>query len=110
MKQLGNMKLYSFEEIEDKIVGEPGSPRRDAYEARLQEELHAHHIGEVIRQARIEKKLTQEQLGELMGVKRTQVSKMENGKNLSFSIVSRAFKAMNIPANLVLGRFSFALW
>ena len=110
MKQIGDMKLYTFEEVQDEIIGKIGTPERDEYERELQEELRAYHIGEAIKQARKEKNLTQEQLGELMGVKRAQISKIESGKNLNFSTIARAFKAMNIPAHLAFGKVSLSLW
>lgn len=110
MKMIGNMKAYTFEEIKNKYIGEIGTPEREQYEKDLQEELQAFHIGEAIKKARKEKNLTQEQLGELMGVKRAQISKIETGKNLNVSTIARAFKAMNIPAKLAFGNISVALW
>ena len=110
MKQVGDMKLYTLEEVKDEIIGKIGTPERDEYEKELEEELLAYHIGEAIKQARKEKNLTQEQLGELMGVRRAQISKIESGKNLNFSTIARAFKAMDIPANLVFGNVLISLW
>ena len=110
MEHLGDLKLYSFEEVKDEIIGKNGTPERDSYEKELQEELHAYHIGEAIKRARKEKNLTQEQLGELMGVRRAQISKIESGRNLNFSTIARAFKAMGIPANLAFGNVSLSLW
>ena len=104
------MKAYTFEEILDEDLGKVGCPERDAFEADVEAEIHAYHIGEAIKQARKEKNLTQEQLGELMGVQRAQVSKIESGKNLTFSTIARAFKAMGIPANLAFGEISLSLW
>lgn len=63
------MKIYSHDEMLDRVIGVKGTPRRDAMEA----ELQSYIIGEAIKQARKEKQLTQEQLGELMGVKRAQL-------------------------------------
>lgn len=57
------MKLYTHDEMLDRVVGERGTARRDALEAELQSYL----IGEAIKQARKEKKLTQEQLGKAHG-------------------------------------------
>lgn len=99
------MKLYTHEEMLDRIVGEKGSPRRDAMESELQSFL----IGEAIRQARKNKKLTQEQLGELMGVRRAQVSRIENGQNLTVGTIVRAFKAMGVPAAFTFGGVSLSL-
>ena len=110
MKQIGDMKLYTFDEILDEDLGKIGTPERDAFEAEVQADIHAYHIGEAIKQARKEKNLTQAQLGELMGVQRAQISKIESGKNLNFSTLARAFKAMGIPANLAFGKVSLSLW
>lgn len=110
MKQIGDMKLYSFDEVLNEDIGKVGTPDRDAFEAEVEAEIHAHHIGEAIKQARKKKNLTQEQLGELMGVQRAQISRIESGKNLNFSTIARAFKAMGIPANLAFGEVSLSLW
>lgn len=102
------MKLYSHEEMLDAVVGAKGTPGRNKYEADLNDFL----IGEAIKKAREARKLTQEQLGELMGVKRAQVSKIESGKSISFSTIVRAFKAMGVnTATLELGTLGkVALW
>lgn len=110
MKNIGDMKLYSFDEILDEDLGKAGTPARDAFEAEVDAEIRAYHVGEAIKLARIKKNLTQEQLGELMGVKRAQISKIESGKSLNFSTIARAFKAMGIPANLAFGEISLSLW
>ena len=100
----------TLEELEDKYIGEIGTSRRDAYEESLQEEIHAYHIGEAIRQARLKQELTQEELGARMGVQRAQVSKIERGRNLTFSTIAKAFKALGIPAELSAGGMKVALW
>lgn len=99
------LKLYTHDEMLDRIVGERGTLRRDTMEAELQSYL----IGEAIKQARKEKNLTQEQLGELMGVRRAQVSRIENGHNLTVGTIVRAFKAMGVPATFSFGRVSLSL-
>jgi transcriptional regulator with XRE-family HTH domain len=68
-------------------------------------------IGEAIKQARQSKNLTQEELGNLIGVQRAQISRIENGKNLTFSTIARVFKAMGISAKLEIGNMGkVALW
>lgn len=104
------MKITTLDEVVDKTWGKRGTLEREEMEAQLKEDLQAYHIGEAIKQARKEKNLTQEQLGELMGVKRAQISKIESGKNLSFSTISRVFRALDIHAELAFGDFSFSLW
>ena len=68
------MKTYTLDEAKDKYLGKKGTAERDAYESELRLDL----IGEAIKQARKERKLTQTQLGELIGVKKAQISKIEN--------------------------------
>lgn len=100
------MKLYTHEEMLDRVVGRKGTPRRDT----MEDELHTYLIGEAIKQARIKQELTQEELGERMGVQRAQVSRIESGRNLTFATVARAFKALGIPAELSAGDIRLALW
>lgn len=102
------MKFYTEEEALDRVLGIKGTPVRDKYETDINNFL----IGEAIKQAREAKNLTQEQLGELMGVKRAQISKIESGKSISFSTIVRAFKAMGVKtASLELGSLGkVALW
>ncbi|MCD8387006.1 MAG: helix-turn-helix domain-containing protein [Bacteroidales bacterium] len=99
--------FYTADEAKDILFGKVGTPKRDKYEAKLQEYL----IGEAIKQAREAKKLTQEQLGELMGVQKAQVSRIESGRNITFATIRRAFRAMNINATLDMGQYgTVALW
>lgn len=105
------MEYTTIEELEDRYLGTIGTPRRDAFEAAVKEEIRAYHIGEAIKQARREKNMTQEELGELMGVKKAQVSRIENGHTSNLSTVARAFKAMGLHVNLeVEGGIKLALW
>lgn len=104
------MELIPFEDLLTEFYGEKGTPRRDEHERRVGEAVHAYRIGEAIRQARTRKNLTQEQLGALMGVQKSQVSRIEKGRNLTFSTVSRAFKAMGIQADLAFGGVTISLW
>lgn len=63
-------------------------------------------MGETIKKVRESKKMTQEELGRLMGVQKAQISKIESGKrDLSFSTIIRAFRAMGISAKLDMGTF-----
>ena len=100
-------KFYTEEEILDKYIEEKGTPKREQLEA----DLNSFLIGEAIKQARKSKNLTQEELGNLIGVKRAQISRIENGKNLTFSTIVRVFKAMGISAKLEIeNQDKIALW
>lgn len=105
------MKLYTTEELLDEDLGPVGTPERDQFEAELAEELHAYHLGEAIKQARLSQNLTQEQLGAKVGVQKAQISRLERGKNISFSSMTRVFRAMGIPLTLEIGDIGrVALW
>jgi DNA-binding XRE family transcriptional regulator len=86
-----------FEDLEEKYFGEKGTPERDEYEFDLKMEL----IGEKIKQLRIENHMTQTQLGELIGVKRAQISKLERGNHsASVSTIIKVFRAMKANVKL----------
>ena len=94
------MKLYTLDEMMDRDIGPVGTPERDRFDAEVAGEIHAYHIGEAIRQARLARNLTQEQLGERMGVQKAQISRLERGKSPSFSSMMLAFKALGVQVSL----------
>jgi len=105
------MKVYTLEEMEDKYIGKMGTSKRDKYEQELNDELQAYHLGEAIKEARLSQNLTQEQLGERVGVQKSQISRLEKGHSLSVSSMARLFKAMGIPLSLEIGGMrKVALW
>ena len=105
------MKIYTLEEMEDKHIGKVGTPERDKYEQELSDELQAYHLGEAIKEARLSQNLTQEQLGERVGVQKSQISRLEKGRSVSVSSMARLFKAMGIPLTLEIGSMrKVALW
>lgn len=112
MEQVGNMKLYSLEEVKDELLGNIGTPERDEHERKVEEALHAYRIGEAIKKARLMQNLTQEELGERIGVQRAQISRLEKGYSISIPTMSRVFKALGIAsATLDLGICGkVALW
>ena len=105
------MKTYTLEEMEDKHIGKVGTPERDKYEQELAEEIQAYHLGEAIKEARLSMNLTQEQLGEMVGVQKSQISRLEKGRRVSIASMARLFKAMGIPLFLEIGgERKIALW
>ena len=103
------MKYTTFEELEDKYLGKVGTPRRDAYEAEVREAIQSYHIGEAIKAARQERNMTQDQLAELMGVKKAQVSRIERGANPTINTIIRAFHALGMTVSLTCGNMQIAL-
>lgn len=90
------MQFYTQEQMVDKHVGVKGTPAREEYDEQVELML----VGEAIRKARIAQSLSQEQLGELVGVQKAQISRLENGKNLTIATISRLFRAMNKKVTL----------
>ena len=84
-------KTYTLDEMKNKYIGERGSDKREAYEYELRMEI----IGDMIKAARLERHLTQEELGKLVGVQKAQISKLENNANsATIDTVMRVFKAL----------------
>ena len=100
MRQVGDMKLYSFDELLEEDLGPLGTPERDEFERSVDEAVHAYRVGEAIRQARESQRLTQAQLGERMGVQRAQVCRLESGKSITLSSMMRAFRALGVQVAL----------
>jgi HTH-type transcriptional regulator / antitoxin HipB len=90
------LKTYNLDEITDKYIGMSGTSKREAFEHELRLDL----LGEAIRQARKERHLTQEELGQLVGVKKAQISKLENSlTDARFETIIKVFKALNAKVN-----------
>ena len=86
------LQTKSLDELIDKHIGKIGTPKRDAFENELRLDL----LGSAIKQARKERNLTQQQLGELVGVKKAQISKIENSlTDARFETIIKVFKALN---------------
>lgn len=60
------------------------------------------NIGLMIRNERLRKGLTQEELGERVGVGKAQISKIERGKGLTIKTVTKVLDALGMPASVVL--------
>jgi HTH-type transcriptional regulator / antitoxin HipB len=85
------IKSYSLAEMKDKYIGKVGSDERDRYEYELSMDL----LGRMIKTARKERNLTQEQLGQLVGVQKSQISKLESSTNsATIDTIIKVFKAL----------------
>ena len=107
------MNLTPLSVVVDEVLGKKGTPERDAMETRLKEDLQAYYIGEAIKAERLKQNLTQEELGAKIGVKKSQISKLESGKCvITLPTMSKVFKALGFAsASLDLGiGGKVALW
>ena len=96
MKKPQEMKTYSLEELTDKYIGKDGTKKRDEFENELRLDL----LGLAIKQERQKRSLTQAELGELAGVKKDQISKIENSTtNARFATIMKVFEALGAKVN-----------
>ena len=85
------MKQYTLSEMEDRYIGKIGTPDRDEYEYQLRMEL----LARMVKSTRKERGLTQEALGELVGVNKSQISKLENHtNNATIETILKVFRAL----------------
>jgi HTH-type transcriptional regulator/antitoxin HipB len=100
------MKTIALSELKDKTLGKVGTPKRDKYEQELRVEI----LAEQIKQLRMERNLTQEQLGALVGVQRAQISKMENNTgNVTISTLMKIFGALKAKVKFEIEKEQFEL-
>lgn len=77
-KEQSNIKSWST--IKDEIYGKKGTSRRDE----LERETEAIKIGLIIRQARLSRNMTQDELAKLISKKRSFISRIEkDGSNMN---------------------------
>lgn len=110
---MAKMNMTSLDVLADEVFGKEGTPKRDAMETQLKEEVNAFFVGEAIRKMRQAKNLTQEELGERVGVQKAQISRLEKGKSvITLPTMSRIFQALGVAtATLDLGiGGKVALW
>ncbi len=80
----------------DMHIGVEGTGKRNAFE----EELRLDILGQTIKKIREEKHMTQAQLGELVGVKKAQISKIENNlTDARFETILKVFRGLNAKIN-----------
>ena len=102
------MKTHTLDEVQDKLIGKIGTPNRDKFEYELQMDL----IGQAIKQTRQERKLTQEELGKLIGVQKAQISRIENNaSNVTIETLMRVFNALQaiVMLSVELPHFKISL-
>jgi HTH-type transcriptional regulator / antitoxin HipB len=85
------IQTVSLNEMKDEFIGKKGTANRDAYEYRLSMEV----LSQLVKKARQERKLTQEQLGALVGVQKAQISKLESSTtSATIATLLRVFNAL----------------
>jgi len=91
-----DIRTYSLTEMKDKYIGKVGTKKRDEYEYELRMDV----LGKMIKTARLERNLTQEELGRLIGVQKAQISKLESSANsATVNTILKVFKALKADIN-----------
>ena len=82
-------KSKNFDELLDAQYGKIGTKKRDEFETRAQYFV----ISEMLKDARREANLTQEQLADKVGTKKSYISRLENGScDIQLSTLYRIFE------------------
>lgn len=94
-------KAKNFDKLLDIKYGKIGSEKRDNFEEKAQYFV----ISEMLREARKEANMTQEQLAEKVGTKKSYISRLENGKcDIQLSTLYRIFEfGLGKRINLMFG-------
>jgi DNA-binding XRE family transcriptional regulator len=91
------MNTYTLDEVQDELLGKTGTPDRDKFEYELQMDL----IGKAIKRTRQERRLSQEELGQLIGVQKAQISRLENSAgNVTINTLMKVFSALKAKIEL----------
>ena len=81
--------VKSFDDLLDKKYGKVGTPTRDAYE----EKASYFVISQMLREARKEANITQEELAAKIGTQKSYISRLENGKcDIQLSTLFKIFE------------------
>lgn len=83
------MKTRNFDELLDLKYGKRGTKKRDEFE----EKAYIFIVSEMLKAARNEANLTQEELAERVGTKKSYISRIENGKvDIQLSTLFKIFE------------------
>ena len=91
----------NFDELLDIKYGKTGTERRDKFEEKAQYFV----ISEMLKESRKDAGMTQEQLAEKVGTKKSYISRLENGKcDIQLSTLYRIFEyGLGKQVNLIIG-------
>jgi HTH-type transcriptional regulator/antitoxin HipB len=89
MKKSTIKNATSFDELLELKYGKVGTSKRDQFEEQAQYFV----ISELLKEARKEAKMTQEQLADKLGTKKSYISRLENGQcDIQLSTLYRIFE------------------
>lgn len=93
------MAARTFDELLDAEYGKPGTSERDQFDA----DATAFSLAETLKEERHRAGLTQQQLAERIGTKKTYISRIENGKSdVQLSTLFRIFEGLGRRVSLTI--------
>jgi DNA-binding XRE family transcriptional regulator len=99
MKNKDIMDCRTLDELVNIEFGEPGTKVRDDFD----KETDAFCLAQTLREERLRAGLTQEQLAEKIGTKKTYISKLENGKaDIQLNTLFRIFEGLGRRVQLTI--------
>ncbi|MFA7445155.1 MAG: helix-turn-helix transcriptional regulator [Flavobacteriaceae bacterium] len=91
-------ETHSADDHLDQKYGKEGTPEREAFRA----EALAYYYGELIKETRKEKKITQQELADQIGKNRAYIAKIEQGKtDLQMSNFVQIINALGLTLKIV---------
>ncbi|MCI5835062.1 MAG: helix-turn-helix transcriptional regulator [Prevotella sp.] len=93
------MNCTTLDELLDVQYGKVGTPERDEFD----KETQAFCLAATLKEERLRAGLTQEQLAERIGTKKTYISRLENGKaDVQLSTLFRIFEGLGRRVSLTI--------
>lgn len=93
------MNCTTLDELLDVQYGKVGTPERDDFD----KETQAFCLAATLKEERLRAGLTQEQLAERIGTKKTYISRLENGKaDVQLSTLFRIFEGLGRRVSLTI--------
>ena len=97
MRKIDTSKLHNANDLLDAKYGKEGTVSREAFN----KEAISYYYGEILREKRKELQLTQEQLSEKVGLKRSYIAKIEKGEtDMQISSFVRIAEALGLRFTL----------
>lgn len=93
------MNAQTFDELLDAEYDKPGTAEREQFDA----DATAFCLAETLREERLKAGLTQQQLAERIGTKKTYISRLENGKaDVQLNTLFRIFEGLGRRVSLTI--------
>jgi len=99
-KKIDPNKIKNFDDLLNAKYGKIGTKKRNEFE----ENAQRYFISEMLKEARAEANLTQDQLADKIGTKKSYISRIENGKgNITIETLIRIFeKGLNRKVGITI--------